>query len=69
MLHEKEGNSSTVFENTMEIESLGYFFRNLEKDSAGVGTKLATNRTKNFGRASRNGAEMSSAAVSISLKA
>ena len=61
--------SMIVSDNTINVEGLGSFFKNLGKISSNSGKKLATNVLKNPGRALEIGANISTAAATKSPKA
>ena len=61
--------SMIVSDNTIKAEGLSSFFKNLGKISSKAGKKLATNVSKNPGRALEIGANIATAAASKSPKA
>ena len=58
-----------VSDNTIKVEGLGSFFKNLGKLSSKAGKKLATNVLKNPGRALEIGTNIATAAATKSPKA
>ena len=64
----KSKKSMTVSDNTIKSEGLGGFFKNLRKNSAKAGKKLATNALKNPARFLEIGANVATAAASRNPK-
>ena len=62
-------NSMTVSDNTIKVECLGSFFKNLGKISAKAGKKIATNALKNPARFLEIGANVATADASRNRKA